>query len=469
LIASRIPYGDSILIRVTTVDGQLVEELRQDHLLSSAPSWSPSGDVLALIIDVDGLSQIGVWEPGVGGPRPVTAGLGEKRSPVWLSASIIAYIGIVDGVGDLIVVDIRTGESRQITQNQDLHRFVHRRPVQLGSRVGIEVPPAWVERLELSIPERVSPGETIVPKAALIDARGDTTRRHVDRIRLSSSDPTTVEPLADGSFVVVSEGVATIVASYGGWRADTVTVEARRLEKVSSDAVFVEDWTRGLSGNDWMVEGEPAPFVERTGGPAGGGMFFSNGDQNYTSGVFSRRAFDWSRGLTIETYGRTPFDGSPYQNWRVAFGLPANDTATIRETAAWIAPVQFLSDGLINRLVLRGVEFVAGRQERRLIASVAPNGSSWHKVTLQLDANGTASVFVDGTLVVRAQEFVTTTALPPTLHVWLGGSSVGTRIAFGPVQVYERALYEWPAATEVGRNASSVGQRPYPVVPSTIR
>jgi hypothetical protein len=223
------------------------------------------------------------------------------------------------------------------------------------------------------------------------------------------------------------QGITAIVASAGGFRADTVSVS---VTPSAPDTLFSEDWTDGLDTSRWRRFGDPLPMVIRD-GPAGGRpAFFSNGDFNNASGAATRATFlvDAS-GLTLLARAWLSFTGDYYQHWQ--FG-------------AWPDSV-ILTDHVAPQpaIGIEGPRPAAGLRVQCWsglpLPGVAGLRLGWHEIAIEIRPDGLFECWVDGRLVEAGN--VPAFARNTPLAVLLQGRSVGTHLLHGRVVVTRGLKY----------------------------
>jgi hypothetical protein len=229
------------------------------------------------------------------------------------------------------------------------------------------------------------------------------------------------------------------VASAGGWRADTLRIESRPLLERDIEPVLVEDWTRGLRRERFIVYGAPLPFTRPTGGPDGGGVFVNNGDDSFASGALTRSAYPLEGGLTAEVWGRLPFTGSHWQGFSIdLFSQPPPvDSLDWRDGvgASRFANVDVHGrDGAVR--VWQGLSKPISENTGYFPA----NPERWHVYALQVETDGTLSFVQDGRLRWRSARRMPLDSVPRA-HVGLGYASKGVEILHGSLRIYLGTKY----------------------------
>jgi hypothetical protein len=408
---------------VIDADGANLVNLSRHDAVDLEPVWAPDGRHVAFTSDRLGNKDIFVVHADGTDLRQITDAPADEFEPVWLSVTTIIFVMLQpDGSQDLWAIDINSKELRRLTYTGNMVA-VTTGPNQADAR-------GWIDRLTITPPlDVVSPGQHVLLDLDAADVAGRPVETAGLPIRWSVSDSTVASLMDDGTLVAHSTGRTSVVATAGGWIADTVQLVSRDLENGAVTLLFYEDWTRGLHDDRWIQFGEPAPYSRPIGGPEGAGFFVNNGDDSFPSGVVSHRAFDPVDGLTLEVWASLPFDGRLFQH--LIIGL----TDYVPADGAWSGP-----DPLIE-LSVNGPNDSKGLVANVRVGSVntyipfIPTPEAWHLYTLQLDPDGTVSVVIDGKLHWRSTPRLEMDGLGP-LHVVLSGRSKYVDISAGLLRVY---------------------------------
>ena len=335
-------------------------------------------------------------------------------------------------------MDLTTRRARRLSDVGDL-ASVRRAPQGLA--------PHRVESVRIEPRFRtVSPGQAMDLRAKVADAGGHAVLPAAARLRWSSSDTAVVRVSADGKARVVGRGETELVASAGGWRADTLRVTSGDLARTSAPLLLTEDWSRGIDTARWVAFGDPDPTVVSGSGPSGH-AFLNDGDANYDSGVLTRRALSLSRGLTLEWWASLPMTGHLYQTFRIGLStspLPIPDDLHPPDMDV----LDFSADA---RPAVTYVQSQRG-SGKRVLLSLPARRAAWHRYVLELRPDGSVLYLVDGRLRWRsAPGFVD--PLPKEARIRLSGRSLGARILAGPLRVWQGLRWALPRATTEGRLA----------------
>ncbi len=451
--AAWSPLGDRIAyvgegragdpdVRVMDSDGSHDRPLADHPARDLTPAWSPDGRRIAFASDRSGDLDLWLVSSHGGDPERLTFGSDDEVAPSWLGPERLAFLSLSDGQGELWLLDLRSRATRRAA----------------GPLTGLELrrpptsPPGegWIEELRIDDGHRTTtPGQRMRFRATATTRAGDTLPDGGAAIRWTSLAPDVVRIDREvdgggerrGSAVVVAlrAGTAQVVASAGGWRADTVSVRVGRTRTEAGRASLLEeDWSRGIDGSRWRAYGEPAPrVVLREDGEARSGFrrfLDPNGDANYASGVVSRPSFPLAGGLTLEFESVVPPSDRLYE--QVVVGL---DLAGARDSADWarrgrvdVAQVNLRADRRHPALELGG--------ETRVVRSAAVEGAR-HRHALQIGPDGRISYAMDGRLLWQAPEKLSQELLGERAVVRVAGRSLRTDVRIGTVRLWRGVRY----------------------------
>jgi len=298
-------------------------------------------------------------------------------------------------------------------------------------------PVSHLERVEMLLPDTLLQGIPTRVRAQGFDPHGRRTELPVLTWAVDDTMAATVDSRT-GVLEARALGEVTVLASAGGWR------EASRRATVSVPAhqtLQSEDWADQWTAR-WVTFGNPPPAVSDW--VEGGRAFLNRGDGFYYSGVYSRAAFEGSAGLGMEVWVSTPITAARAQRIILAFyawtdaeaveewdhrvgGLPGS---TARCSFTYPPGDGFDKVGLV---------YGAGHAVR--VRAGLETGEPY-RVHIQLFPDGTCGVALDGQPLVRS-EVPAFPDVPDRLVI--SGSSLGTRMLVGPLEVWEgvRTDIDW--------------------------
>ena len=326
------------------------------------------------------------------------------------------------------------------------------RPLPAGDVVGV----GWAWRsdawqrpfVRLSRPGVPLPiGGRFAAVATIVDSAGTRISLPSAVLRWASRD-STVATVDSGSGRITARGVGrtTVMVRFSDVARDSMTITVNADTAIT---LLSEVWDR-IDSTRWTEFGEPLPQLTRNSRGLRG--LNNGGDGRYGSGLYGRRSFDASRGLGLEAEVSLPITRVQWQvqllsliddrryrpgSWDRRTGWPPWNVGAINNTCEFGYPA---GEGLsaLGRLGFA----VAGA------ATFAPADSTWrnggrHRVRLQLFADGTCGIAVDG-----VPEWRSAARVPPDrrYRVWLSGASAGTtELVVGPLVVWQgvRGDIDW--------------------------
>jgi DNA-binding SARP family transcriptional activator len=441
-------------------------------------TWSPDGTRIAYVSGPDSALTITVIDAD-GGRRHVVAGnVTEGSRPAWSTDSrrvlFAAGTGITydlhsvraEGTGLTRLTDFGDIQPPYVWVAPDAALFfrgspLSSRPWALNPATGevrpIDTPdgdtyatttdrwtqyrrPEWVSDVRIhGVEADLAPGQHVALTLESRTTDGKIFAVDPSAVRWSVSDSAAAR-VEGGALVAAAAGAFQLVGSAGGWRADTITVRVADLVTALVEPAFDEDWSAGLDTAVWVPVGEPLPFVSSSGGPDSAPVFVNNGDKNYLSGAFTRRAFSLANGITVEVWGRMPFDGEHFQAYTVRLLDPAEARRLWKPEERWIVDVFEASDVGLH---FSGYGTVSALRRSDLdVALPWPDPpADWRLYTLQVEPDGTTSVHYDDVLVARVPGFIPVSTRDSVL-VAIGGNSWNAQVEHGRLRVYEGLRYQ---------------------------
>jgi WD40-like Beta Propeller Repeat len=251
-----------------------------------------------------------------------------------------------------------------------------------------------------------------------------------------TSDSTVAVIDSNGLLMPRRPGRLVVRVSAGGWREDSTVITVR---PAASTTTLTEDW-RGPLDRSFIPYGHPKPVLST--GPGATPAFLNNGDDNWESGAFTKRALDPATGLGFETTISTPITSTQWQVITLSI-LRITDGAL----AGWDRTTGALP---VDLGIDRGCSFQypngegAGSSDHWSLAAAdasslgtPPPGAisgRWLRVRVQLLPDGRCAVAIDG----RPRAIIAShLPLDRPYRIDLKGKSVGTKILVGPLEVWQ--------------------------------
>jgi DNA-binding SARP family transcriptional activator len=407
---------------VSHPDGSGIRNLTSDPVDDDAIDWSPDASLLAFTGARGGNTRLYVYDFDNARLWPVSEANGEDHATFSPDGRMIAFESSRDG--DLAIYTRRAlgGTPRRITP--------------LGRQFSIAAwrgaPSSYLDRLRIVGGTSIAVGDTMHLSLLALSATGAPVRTpeaHWHLLDRSVLDGTDSSGDASDSipFHVVgkSAGTARVIATIGGWRADTLTVVVSSTQPIHVE----DDFSRPGIDSRWLSLGAPPPRV----GPAPNSKtpaLYPNGDLEWDSGVLLRTSFELREGLRVRARVFAPFSGNP---------SPA--TVTIG-----LVPVVAESD--IDRLAPRLTPLIAVQWDGasgNLIYSVGHETSSEpatafgpqenHQFEIAIAADRSISFSVDGRVRWTSSLTFLGNVGGPAVQLWIGGRATSTLAAVSSVQI----------------------------------
>jgi DNA-binding SARP family transcriptional activator len=402
---------------LTDADGQDRDDLSSRFSLPRAPghmSFSPDGRRLAVVYP----------DTGSGSGTVIVLNLTEQQSNALLAAgrSLLPSppLWSPDGrwLAYLTPHGVDQAELRMVPSDGS-------RPAEVVAVVQGMLPVAWTEGVPRYVSSvSVTPG--VIDLAVGVGTRasvqaatalGDTV---ATAIRWFVVDTTVAYVDVLGFVRGRRAGSTLLVASAGGFRADTVQVG---VSFAAVDTLFVEEWANGIDPSRWAGFGTPRSVVVAGAGPDGRSAFLNNGDYNHGSGVLSRARFEvGTEGLTLEAEGRLAFTGGHWQIWQAGLSDPPPE-AEMQEYAPGNYRLDFSGASPTERN--HGWTCGQGSAEWRSEGKAPP----WHRFTIQVRPDGVAECYVDGRALFR--DTIPVVGRHSPLVIMLRGHSVSAKLYHG--------------------------------------
>lgn len=321
-----------------------------------------------------------------------------------------------------------------------------------GPHVLLEAPPSrlllheWVgsqstaiESIEIlpqseirPLPLEIRTGEGLRLTASTATASGSVA---FPSIRWATTDSTVATIDSLGFLRGRKAGSSLIVASAGGFKADTAAV---RVTGVAIDTLLYETWASGIDTTRWRFVGIPLPEIITGAGLSGGSALISNGDDRWPSGVLSRQEFELRHGLTIEFWLRLHYTGLHWQEVEVMLA-PQSHALIANERSPTFSVLRFTIMGPSPTYKDPVISCRSGDHGPLIVWSVEAAHRGWHHIVLQVRPDKQAECLLDGESLGAFPMPDLDTA--PGVALFLGGRSNQTQIYYGPVVVTQGLRY----------------------------
>jgi DNA-binding SARP family transcriptional activator/dipeptidyl aminopeptidase/acylaminoacyl peptidase len=350
------------------------------------------------------------------------------------------------GAANLRIVDLeRTGSLSSATARFPLGAS----PFVIPSLAAWEEPSGSATALHtvriVSTPKSIAPGSRVLLR---VEGRTENgSLRSVPHLSWHVLDSSVARVSSDGELTILRSGTLRVVASAGGWRADTSILEIQ--EREAAVTLFRETWPT-LDSSRWIAFGSPAVKTVRVREQS---ALHIDGDDHLNSGVILRKAVDAHRGFGVELQMQLPLSevqwqqlsvsitgagpDSAFENWKdrdaPEFGLTWRQSL-VDQSCALVVPRGEGGDAVDQ------IDFtVRGKRGSIKRAGTVLTDGKWHNVRLQVFADGRCGLALDGRAIAVGRY---TLAVDLPLRVILSGQSVGTRVLVGPVEMWAGERYD---------------------------
>jgi hypothetical protein len=308
----------------------------------------------------------------------------------------------------------------------------------------------WLNRVTITAPDTlasISPVRLVVAGIAR-----DSTSLTPALVRWTSLDTAIATVSPDGLLVPRTNGTARIVASAGGWRADTTPVVVSQRRAALSSRTL---WFSAADAAAWYLFGTPRPTVVSRGAAP---VLSLNGDSSYSSGIRLRETFHVGAGLTGRARVRLRLTANQWQTVHVGIHTSASDSAWSAWDLATGAQPMPANMGLSCQLgfpagegaALRGrVGLTLGGELSSSVASETLVGGAWSWLEVQVLPDGRCGVAVNDRPLGLSRDRQRT-ARPVEVMVY--GYAHRTQVLVDTVEVYTGVLHPaWWTALDARR------------------
>lgn len=417
-------------IFVSRADGTGLRKLSDDPGEDYNPAWSADGTQVGFTSERDGTAQLYAADVLTGHLRRLTYDTSHNdRASFSPNGQFVAFESTRGGEAGVYVMPSWGGTAHRVTPADIRMRIV-------GWR-GAPIP--YPDQLRIRAPEWVAEGDSGAISVTGTDQLGasfdikqvrwtflDTAparfvRTTDERQSLGASDTL-------GWLVGRRSGFARLVASLGGWRADTAYIRVGAGPLVLAR----DDFERGLSNDTWISLGEPAPRVEPRSGRLASAGLAPMADREWDSGVLSRSAFRIASGLSLESWMRAPFTSAPVPSASAAIALVAEEPPEALDSVApqFLRLVSITWRGDVGRIGY------AVEQEIFTEPAAALGAGDAHLFRFTIESDGRVAFYADGKLRWRSTARATRSGKNSSAQLWLGGRGTGAVVTFDDVSVW---------------------------------
>jgi DNA-binding SARP family transcriptional activator len=419
---ARVGSGHQREVFVSRADGAGVMNLTDNPAEDYHVAWSPDGNLLAFTSDRDGNPDLYAVEFGGAAPRVwrLTNAPGDEDfasfSP---DHRFVAFQSTAGGDAAVYIMPALGGLPVRVTPAGGQFSIAGWRGKPAES---------YLDRIRILGPTAAAVGDTVAISLFGIDRNGNP--RLPDSVDVRLLQPTTavlrLSPArgASHSWQVLTRGrgVVRVLASIPGWRDDTLAID------VGGSIVggLSDDFSNGISPDKWIVAGAPRPEVR----PVDGGFaLFPRADQQWQSGILSRREISLGDSVDVEATLRAPFDGSPVAGAELTLAIVRNGAGLDSVAPQLNSLVGVSWNGEASRLT-----YSVGAQSKSDPLSALGAGGR-HRMRIVVSRAGEVSFYVDARLRWTSSLRFLGSAADQRGRLWLGGRATSTWGAIGPLEV----------------------------------
>jgi DNA-binding SARP family transcriptional activator len=372
-----------------------------DHRIS----WSGDGELLAFTSRRDGNSELYAMEFSETRLWRLTRDPAQDDHGVFSRNSrFIAFESTRGGASGVWVMPALGGDAQRVTGGEFLELDGWR-----GGRG------RYVDRVRITIPGSVMPGETTTVRLRAVDEFDEPIASRDVQWTLLDTAMATLSPAADGrtdTRVLTAQrpGLARLVGAAGRWRADTafVRIGDQQVVVLRDDADPLREW--------WPL-GVPGPTVVT------GRSIALNADRQWDSGILSRRSLPLVVGLTLSTTIEAPYSeaADPAITTTVALVAP-EDPSTIPPDAP-----QFLPHASVSWSASAArLSYAVGREVFTEPVPAMPGRAL--AIRMVVEADSTVTFSANGRVRWRSSLRVIGNHQDDRVQAWIGGRATGDRV-----------------------------------------
>ena len=383
---------------VADADGRSVQNLSAHPGEDFDIAWSPHGDRIAFTSDRTGNADIHVHDLTTGQTSAVTNDAAhDDRAAFSLDGDAISFESTRGGSQGIYVVPADGGDPQIVAADAAQLKIDGWR----GRR------PPYVDRVRISLDD--SP-DALRASARLIDSRGNVL--DAARLRWSASERLAVQGNAGDEIQLrsLSDGIAWVAASAGGWRADTTLVKIG-----ATTLTLVNDTFDEIVTERWLALGVPQP--------AAAGSLSLNADRQWDSGVLGTATLPLDHQLLIAVTARGDFARASEAPASFTVALVAPEPADVIDPQA----PQFLHLAAVRWIAeAERIAFSVGREIQTEPLPAAPLDSL--VIGMRARADGRVDFLLNGAVRWTSSLRLDATYDPPRSRLWIGANGTGERI-----------------------------------------
>lgn len=407
---------------VALADGSRARNLSRNAAEDFDIAWSADGEHLAFTSERDGNAEIYTVEVATGVLRRRTFHPAQDSRPFFSpDGQFLSFESARQGRLDTYVMTSWAGSPRRLPAPDKRLEILEWR----GND------PPFVDVVSIRTNLSIAPGDSAIAVLEAIDQYGNPIGAGAPRwIALDPAivDVRQAEGAPERAFLIAErQGTARIAVDIGGWRSDTVTVEAAPTGIATLRDTFE---ARSIS-SFWSPLGLPAPDTRPGVGRGGSSGLVLNGDAQWESGVLGSQFLTLRPGLSVQLWINAPFGSYGPLGREVSIALVAPGARTLVDSTA----PQFLKLVSVTWLGDAGRLRYAVEREFRTEPVILVGRGNQHLIRFAIEESGRAVFYVDGTIRWRS----TILATPPDglrrVQLWIGSKATGSLAVVDDVEI----------------------------------
>jgi len=229
----------------------------------------------------------------------------------------------------------------------------------------------------------------------------------------------------------VRDGLARLLVSAGGWRAETTFVPVGG----GTIALMRDAFASGIDASRWQTLGEPRPTVERA--TDGSGALVLNADRQWQSGLLSRDPVPLRSGLVAGLSLEAASDTLDSAVAAITLALVDAGGVVTPEAPLFVTRASVTWSGEGQRLL-----YAAGREsfgEPIAVTRRVGEATGSRRVRLEVESDGRVAFYVNDRFRWRSTAALDGAADGRRVRLWIGGRAVGQQVKVRDAYVELRA------------------------------